>query len=214
LEASEQITYLLLLKGLDDEAGRQWFAQHPGGVESFTEANKAFGVFLPPTQKDATTVAPVEEAAEMSDLIQQIEAGINRIATDVGGTLLQSWRSNAAATIRRWASTRQSSTRIALNAPKGNGRSSTTPMDTAIGRGRTTATRSARSWDSTPGTSCNCLSTGAPSASRWPRPPIPPAWPTAHISTRRSAPWPRVSTRRTRTIVALTKMLNDRMITF
>lgn len=70
------------------EAGRQWFAQHPEGVESFTEANRTFGAFWPQTQKQPTSVRPAEEATEASDPIEQIEAGINRIAVDVGDALL------------------------------------------------------------------------------------------------------------------------------
>ena len=70
------------------EAGRQWFAEHPEGTTSFSEANRIFDQFWPNMQNTATTDVPKGVQAEATDPIEQIETGINRIATDVGEALL------------------------------------------------------------------------------------------------------------------------------
>lgn len=70
------------------EAGRQWFAEHPEGIASFSEAKLTFASFWPNVQSVATTDVLEEVQAEATDPIEQIETGINRIAADVGEALL------------------------------------------------------------------------------------------------------------------------------
>ncbi|PBB07198.1 restriction endonuclease [Kocuria sp. WRN011] len=69
------------------EAGRAWLAEHPEGIGSFSEANRIFAPYWPHVQKDAAVV-PEESLPDSADPIEQIEAGINRITTDVGDSLL------------------------------------------------------------------------------------------------------------------------------
>lgn len=70
------------------DVGRKWFAEHPEGVTSFSYANRTFESFWPDVQSAATTEVPKEAQAEVTDPIEQIETGINRIAADVGEALL------------------------------------------------------------------------------------------------------------------------------
>lgn len=70
------------------ESGRKWFAEHPEGITSFSEANRVFEPYWPNVQKTATTDVAIEVQAEATDPIEQIETGINRIAEDVGEALL------------------------------------------------------------------------------------------------------------------------------
>ncbi|REE04252.1 restriction endonuclease [Citricoccus muralis] len=70
------------------EVGRTWFAEHPEGIGSFSEANHLFAPYWPHVQKDAAAVMPEASLPDAADPIEQIEAGINRITTDVGDSLL------------------------------------------------------------------------------------------------------------------------------
>lgn len=73
-------------------AGRQWFAEHPEGIGSFSEANQTFAAYWPDAEKKPTAVGAGESEIEAADPIEQIEFGINRIATDVGDALLSRLR--------------------------------------------------------------------------------------------------------------------------
>lgn len=70
------------------EAGRDWFAEHPEGIGNFSEANRIFAPYWPHVQKDVAAVAPEESLPDAADPIEQIEAGINRITSEVGEALL------------------------------------------------------------------------------------------------------------------------------
>lgn len=70
------------------DSGRQWFAEHPEGIASFSEANRVFEPYWPNVQRTAATDIAIEVQAEATDPIEQIETGINRIAEDVGDALL------------------------------------------------------------------------------------------------------------------------------
>ena len=70
------------------EEGRQWFAQHPEGVASFSEAHQTFAQYWPDAQKAEVPVVTPELLPDAVDPIEQIESGINRIAADVGDELL------------------------------------------------------------------------------------------------------------------------------
>ncbi|ASN37931.1 restriction endonuclease [Arthrobacter sp. 7749] len=74
------------------EIGRQWFAEHPEGIHNFSEAHLTFAEYWPHVQKEQSVEAPEQITADVADPIEQIEAGINRITTDVGDALLQRLR--------------------------------------------------------------------------------------------------------------------------
>lgn len=70
------------------DTGRQWFAAHPEGITSFSEAKRTFESFWPNMQNEEASDLLNEAQAEAIDPIEQIENGINRIAADVGEALL------------------------------------------------------------------------------------------------------------------------------
>lgn len=74
------------------EAGKQWFAQHPEGVNSFSEAHQTFAQYWPEAQKKDVIDAPPEVVSGTVDPIEQIESGINLIVSDVGDQLLERLR--------------------------------------------------------------------------------------------------------------------------
>ena len=74
------------------EEGRQWFAQHPDGVSSFSEANQTFAQYWQDVEKTPIPVVTTELVSDAVDPIEQIESGINRIVADVGNELLKRLR--------------------------------------------------------------------------------------------------------------------------
>lgn len=70
------------------EAGRQWFAEHPEGIASFSEAHQTFKEHWVDAATPRARLAPEEAVLDTVDPIEQIESGINRIAADVGDELL------------------------------------------------------------------------------------------------------------------------------
>jgi restriction system protein len=69
--------------------GRQWLEDHPEGIRDFSSANAAFAKFWAKPAPGKPAVPVLDEVLVVDvDPIEQIEAGINRIHSDVGDALL------------------------------------------------------------------------------------------------------------------------------
>lgn len=70
-------------------AGREWYSENPDGVSDFSTARTLFAPFWPQSESKKPPLSGIDETlVEDIDPIEQIESGINRIHSDVGGALL------------------------------------------------------------------------------------------------------------------------------
>lgn len=79
------------------DAGRQWFAEHPEGINDASTANRIFKPFWDVASDDTRSRAAVsvsESVSAVLDPVEQIEDGVARIHADVAADLLTRLHAN------------------------------------------------------------------------------------------------------------------------